>query len=196
MAARHRIPAPMWHRINDLLSQDNPPLSYEAIARRVGTSWRVVAAADRGEREVDEPVIDLAAGVDVAELPDDAPSRRCPGCGARLRTMTCPACRDRDLLAGGVLRKIFGGDAPHSPTIGLELRGEDRGRYQEVLAVRKMFPGTSTEVASMRSAALQRLAEQREQQERSEVKKRAQKKTPGGRTKPKRKPTRRDKAAA
>ncbi len=187
MSQKHRIPAPMWHRINDLLAVD-PPLSYEEIARQVGTSWRIAAAADRDERDVDVPVIDLAAGVEVQELPDDAPSRRCPGCGVLLRTRTCPACRDVDLLAGGALRRILGGDAPHSPTIGLELRGEDLARYLEVVAVRKRFPGVSTDSASQRSEALRELAEAAE--------KRAQKKTPKQQNKPKRKPTRRDKAAA
>ena len=190
MPRKYRIPSPMWHRINDLLAVD-PPLSYEEIGRRVGTGWRVVAAVDRNERVVDAPVIDLAAAVEVQELPEGAPPRRCPGCGAALRTMTCPACRDRDLLAGGVLRKILGGDAPHSPILGLELRGEDRGRYDEVLAVRRRFPGTSTEAASQRSAALAQIAQQREEAEAG-----GQEKTPGSKTKPKRNPKRRDKAAA
>lgn len=188
----HRIPAPMWHAIHALLGAD-PPLSYKEIGRRVGNSWRIVAAVDRGEREVDSPVVDLAAGVDVAELPDDAPSRRCPGCGARLRVMTCPACRDRDLLAGGMLRKIFGGDDPHAPEIGLALHEEDMMRYMEVLEVRRRFPGTSTEAASQRSAALQRLTDQREIAE--ATKNRAQKKNPGGKIKPKQR-RRRSNAAA
>lgn len=192
----HHIPSPLWHRIRDLLAAD-PALAYEQIARMVGTGWKVVAAVDRNERVVAAPVVDLAAGVDVAELPDDAPSRRCPGCGARLRTRTCPCCRDRDLLAGGVLRRILGGDAPHSPTIGLELHGEDLERYREVVAVRRQFPGTSTADATQRSEALQRLAGQREQQERSEAtKKRVRAKTSGGKNKPKRKQRRRSKAAA
>lgn len=158
----HHIPSPLWHRIRDLLAAD-PALAYEQIARMVGTGWKVVAAVDRNERVVAAPVVDLAAGVDVAELPDDAPSRRCPGCGARLRTATCVRCRDTDLLAGGMLRKIFGGDDSHASVIGLELRGEDMERYEEVLAVRRQHPGASTADATRRSAALARLAEQREQ---------------------------------
>lgn len=98
----------------------------------------------------------MLAGVEIPELPEGV-TRRCGGCGATITLAVCPVCQLRDLLGGRRLTKVFGGDDPHSPVIGLDLRPEEYARYLAVRMIHERFPGRGMESVMARAAAFAEL---------------------------------------
>ena len=114
-------------RIERLLAEGE--LSQRKIAKLVGVSRGTVGGIASGNRPDYERLKQERAD----KLPQPkGPLRRCSTCGARVQ-LPCMACHIRDLAENGQAADLF---TSAEGLIELELRGEHRRRYEEVVLQR------------------------------------------------------------
>ena len=106
-------------------------LSQRAIAQVTQVSRGTVGAIAAGRRP-DYETLRRSRKEDTAPLPL-GPRRRCRGCGAMVY-MPCHACRIRETAARRPWRSDSRWLALLDEPLGLDLRNEDRARYEEIRA--------------------------------------------------------------
>lgn len=103
-------------------------LSQRKIARLTGISRGTVGAIAAGRRPDYESLRSVADG----GFPGPAgPPQRCPGCGGMVY-MPCRLCRARAVQADASNPRLPGRCRQLEEPLGLELRDEDRARYEEI----------------------------------------------------------------
>jgi transcriptional regulator with XRE-family HTH domain len=115
-------------------------LSQRKIARMAGISRGTVGAIAAG-RWPDYESVRCAAD---DEFPEPAgPPQRCPGCGGMVY-LPCRLCHTRSLQAGASKPLLPAWWMQPEEPLGLELRDEDRARYEEVRSRRVDSFGSET----------------------------------------------------
>lgn len=109
------------NEISRLLAEDQLP--QREIARRLGVSRGTVSGISTGKRSV--------RTAKRREIEDDGPPQRCPTCGAMV-LMPCRSCRTRAAMAKLPRPPILARLRPWEEPLGVELRGDERGRYEAV----------------------------------------------------------------
>jgi len=110
-------------------------LSQRKIARRMRVSRGTVVAIASGKRPDYQPV--PQAGEDTHRDPPDGPLKRCPECGGMVY-MPCRLCATRSAMAnrtGPPILRLF---ARLGEPLGLDLRGGDLARYEELRRQREL----------------------------------------------------------
>ena len=124
-------------------------LSQRAIARVTQVSRGTVGAIATGRRP-DYETLRRSRRDDTAPLPL-GPRRRCPGCGGMVY-MPCHACRIRDTAARRPWQFDLRWLALLDEPLGLDLRDEERARYEEVRAQRAAAAQSSPDTAGLSDA--------------------------------------------
>jgi len=120
-------------RIRDLLEEGK--LSQRKIATLLGISRGTVARIASGERP-DYEAIRQQRRDEQRALPT-GPLRRCDACGAMVY-LPCRACATRATMADKSAPQVFRLFMQLDEPVGLNLRGADRTRYEEVRRQREL----------------------------------------------------------
>jgi transcriptional regulator with XRE-family HTH domain len=115
-------------------------LSQRKIAKTTGISRGTVGAIAAGKRP-DYESLRRAANDEFPE--PTGPPQRCPGCGGMVY-MPCRLCRARALQARSSTTPLPAWCMQLEEPLGLDLRDEDRARYEEIRSQRASALGAET----------------------------------------------------
>ena len=125
------IASSVVQEVRRLLAQGE--FSQRKIARIAGISRGTVGAIAAGKRS---DRVRLRRAVEDESREPVGPLQRCPGCGGMVY-MPCSLCRARALKAGSSKLPIRAWLKQPDEPLGLDLKEEDRARYEEILMRRE-----------------------------------------------------------